>query len=565
MSFEINDEEVRRIERDVLDPFHLSLELFKHDHSDARLAALAAFDGMSLPWMISTSSGVEPTVTQRLLIKQYEDGLSQAMRWLTQKGQPTTLGNAITKELLAAGFEFVHHAGEYSNLADFHRLYSSNLMLASVDLVGKRVRFDHCSNDRGFESAMGFMTSVRHEKARAAESDQTILKGSPRAIVPFHLLRGMVHLSYPERLRANDPDFELPKPPSVIEAGTNLSGFSVEDLATYWAALSMWSTYALLYYLEYARTGIPQDRCMPTQLYSRTRYLSAMQANSGLDSEKVLAITNRLTYDYRTITPCIFQQPLLVDGSNIAWSPFVVILSRYDRNMLRLMARTPEHKALADNVIGGRERSMLRQLGSYLQTYGWSFKLNRRITDGSTEREIDLLGYSTTQQNTVLVVEWKTILTIDEVHEVRAATKELIRAQDQALKKIELLKRMTVSQKKAVYPFVEWDKVNQYVPLVVTPDAEPNETFDHNKVPSVSLATLQSFSKHRHLRSPLTLHEFAKTRSWNSEYNSFVHTHDDVRIGDYVYEIPILAEPEASPHRGGEQQIPAIACRNRQA
>jgi hypothetical protein len=207
------------------------------------------------------------------------------------------------------------------------------------------------------------------------------------------------------------------------------------------------------------------------------------------------------------------------------------------------MARTPELKHAADNLIGGRERPMLNCFGQRLQRFGWSYKLNKHIQHGVHGGELDLLGYTHNEPNAVAVVEWKSILAVDEIHEVRAATTELISAQDQVLDRVEILRTMPIDERRGLYPFVPWEKITRYVPLVVTKDIEPNHIYDQTKVPCLCVDNLIAFGRSQDSRSPSRLAKFAASRPWLQKYVDLHEEFREVQIGDYVYEIPVLVEP----------------------
>jgi hypothetical protein len=163
MAFESNETELRRIERDILDPFHSSLPLFQRDRSEARLGLLAAFDSMAFVSMVAQDMGREPDASSRQLEKKAEDGLAQAMRWVTHTEEKPFVSRKYSPGLLNDAGEALLHAADYANLADFHRLYGAKMVLAEVDEPRRRIRFRYERAELGFEAAMGFMSSVSHE------------------------------------------------------------------------------------------------------------------------------------------------------------------------------------------------------------------------------------------------------------------------------------------------------------------------------------------------------------------------------------------------------------------
>lgn len=367
MAFEANQDEFRRVEREILDPFHKTLALYGRDRAEARLGLLAAFDGLVLPSAIATISGRQPDASVRQLEKGFEDGLAQAMRWFTKPGEVATVSSQLAPGLLHDAGNFLMHAADYSNLVDFHRLYGAKLVLAEVDQPKQHIRFRYSDADRGFEAAMGFVSTMGHELARLEGDTGKLAKIHPANPIAYDLVGGMVRLRNPELLAANDPGFALPMPPKIIADEADLEGFTMREFAAFWRGLVHWSTHCLIIYVRSALSGRNQEECMPTQIVAIDQFHSAMTALSDLPTEKVARITERLAFDHRTRSPCMFQQPLLVDNARVAWSPNLIIHSRYDRNMLRPMTRTPELKGAADNLVGGRERLMLNAFGQRLQ------------------------------------------------------------------------------------------------------------------------------------------------------------------------------------------------------
>jgi hypothetical protein len=53
---------------------------------------------------------------------------------------------------------------------------------------------------------------------------------------------------------------------------------------------------------------------MPTQVVPVEQFHDTLVKLTGLLPEKVARIADRLSFDYRTKSPCIFQQPLLIGG-----------------------------------------------------------------------------------------------------------------------------------------------------------------------------------------------------------------------------------------------------------
>ena len=97
---------------------------------------------------------------------------------------------------------------------------------------------------------------------------------------------------------------------------------------------------------------------MPTQCEPKDNFLGGIGLLSGLDAGKTQAITDRLAWGNSIKRPNIPLQPLIVGPTTVTWSPRIIELSKYSRNMLKLMAKMGgPTKLVADNLIGRREGS----------------------------------------------------------------------------------------------------------------------------------------------------------------------------------------------------------------
>ena len=167
-------------------------------------------------------------------------------------------------------------------------------------------------------------------------------------------------------------------------------------------------------------------KLIPTQFHEYDQLNAILAQLSNIDIHKVVTISDRLHFNNATSWPDIHLQPLLRCGTFVAWSPSIIQSSSYMRNMLRLMARTPSLKTIADDVIGNREHAMLRSLGGSLSRRGkCDFKLNTRIESNGKSAEVDLVAYNKRNPTELLVVEGKTVLAVDEINEVDKATSEM--------------------------------------------------------------------------------------------------------------------------------------------
>jgi len=256
----------------------------------------------------------------------------------------------------------------------------------------------------------------------------------------------------------------------------------------------------------------------------------------------VARITDRLTYDCSNKKAQILLQPLIRLGGKVLWSPWVVRKSRHDRNILKLMARTPELKLISDNVVGQRERAFLNLIGRHLaKKSGYQYKINTDISNGVQFAEIDLLAYRTRVPQEVLIVEAKTILAVDETNEIADATDKLISAQRQVLSTLDILKALDVDRRRLLFRFVDWSKVSDYYPLVMTPDSHPNTLYSDQVVPHVTFASLANYVKPRDVSRPSRIWLTCRDKDWIKQRTPARHyAFKDVAVGNLTYSLPYV-------------------------
>ncbi|HMO35605.1 MAG TPA: hypothetical protein PKA06_06145 [Gemmatales bacterium] len=224
--------------------------------------------------------------------------------------------------------------------------------------------------------------------------------------------------------------FGLPQERINLPPSTSLCQFRLVEFDAFYQALRRWSfcsTYLFLSALT--KHGREQWYCVPTQVMQINHLINSLVQLADLYLDIVRSLVQFLKYDARTNAPDIFQQPLILGSDSVAWSAHLVQSSQYQRNMLKLLARTKTSERVAANLIGSnyRQKSMLNDIGVLLSQKGkCAFKLKTEIRAGNDKGEIDLLAYSTQYPEDVLLIEGKAVLGVDEINEVDAATKEMI-------------------------------------------------------------------------------------------------------------------------------------------
>jgi len=326
----------------------------------------------------------------------------------------------------------------------------------------------------------------------------------------------------------------------LLDESVEMGGFSFGEYKEFWLAIANWSNCLLLLYLRNATSGMRQEKCMPTQLLDEEDFILKIKDLSGLSKKTILIIINRLTYNWKNRKAEIFLQPFIRLNGKVLWSPLVIRKSRYERNILKLMSRTPELKDISDNIIGGREKKFLNLIGKDLsQKYGYQFKLNTCVSNKKQQAEIDFLAYRTKVSTEILIVEAKTILAVDETNEISDATKKLVAAQQQIEKAIIILKSLDQEKRQELFKFVNWSKVSDYYPIVMTPEGGPNTHYNDDDVPHISYTSLLTFGKLRVFSRPSKLWSFCKEKEWIKKRTPQEKCeYKDIKIRNVTYSLP---------------------------
>lgn len=301
---------------------------------------------------------------------------------------------------------------------------------------------------------------------------------------------------------------------------------------------------------------------MPTQVVLADQFLDSMTTLSGLSREVVSRITDRLTADRRTKNPDMYLQPLLRGVTSVAWSVRAVGLSMPQRNLLKLMARSNAHKALADRIIGDREKPLLVEVKRWLEAKGWATATNQELL-GTEDAEVDLLGWHWKHPDELLLIEAKALLQADEPNEVRSATEEMQHAQAQVDRLTRLLQQLPPAARTSQFPFVEWDKVDRWYGVVITPEGEPGLSYDHSRIPACAWETLRRRLSADEWRSPSRLWSAMRNRQWQDDIRAGQIEYDSIELAGITFEEPVILYSGADDPPGQQKRPRRTACRGR--
>jgi hypothetical protein len=138
-------------------------------------------------------------------------------------------------------------------------------------------------------------------------------------------------------------------------------------------------------------------------------------------------------------------------------------------------------------------------------------------------------------------------LAVDDVAEVQAATEQFKKAQAQLERASKILNSMPMDRKRFLFPFVDWDQVKIYRPLVITPDSSPLAEFAPGVVAVITLELVRTQFRSRDFKSPTAICEACKRKEWLKPFGlDGEDFYSSIRIGPVTYEFPARGERSES-------------------
>lgn len=531
----------------IIDSHYRALPIYSQPRPTALYGLLAAYDSHILTQMVVRDEmrGADFSPGQIQLFKSLGDGVTWALRWFLSTGQLVDPMPTSDEQAILEGARAIECGRKYSILTTMYSGLSQGIMTAEVLENATGLRFQYKQDYVAQFNGWGFVDSVVNDNVETTRQKKRKNAVAANAVTHIHKLKshrrnGRIVLDDPTELRSAaileyvnvicEPLHDFPSHEIV-------NGFSFRDFNQYWMALYAWSYAATELYLKAYHDGVPQEEAMPTQVVPRKHFIDAISAVSGLSHDIVSKITKMLQVDERSEKPDLFLQPLICGQDHIAWSAAIGQQSRFQRNLLKMMARSNEHKCLADNIIGAREAELLEKLRNRLESKGWQVATNQRIAIPD-QAEIDLVGVNWVYPTEILVVEAKAVLQADEPNEVRTTTKYLKGAQKQLERSIQLLCGMALNERKKKFPFVDWEKVRHWYGVVMTPETEVGFDFDHSLYPACSFRTLKHRLKARDWTSPFRIWSAMVNRDWLQSTRKARFDFEPINLAGITFEIP---------------------------
>jgi hypothetical protein len=202
---------------------------------------------------------------------------------------------------------------------------------------------------------------------------------------------------------------------------------------------------------------------------------------------------------------------------------------------------------IASKLIGEREIPAALRLGEVLASKTrrkWKSKAHpKSLKSGGLEGQIDLLAWTPSYPDEVLLIEYKATLEVAEDHEMDEATQEMMKGQEQLSRCVQILKTMSNQEKRAIYRFVDWEKVTAYYGVVVSSGGHPYRGYDHSVFPAISDRAFATRIESRDLTRPSRVWAAARERQWLGHYNHATFRPIPISIGVITYFVPALVMP----------------------
>ncbi len=541
---------LRRWEAD-LDSFHEQYELFHYEPTHATFATLAAIDMAFTGSMIDAAERSQDLLgTDAALATQrtQQEGFAQIFRWLCAKNGQLDAKVTHDPAIFRSVYDLLQHAQCYTDIADFHRMLNRGDCELEVQAEPPTCRFVPVRPTGSLCPSMGM-----HEDFLDLMRRKSQLLGSGRVKVTTAWVQAVVDQSrimvQSNSLVVTNPrafanlDFQqsisriVPQEEIACNKTTDCGGFTMEQFDRCWMVLLLWSTAVWFVFSRVARRVFPSVPAMAVQRVDRISLHALLAECAGVSESIAENVCSRLSFASETHNPDIQLTPLLQSEGMYLWSPGLIIMLRHQRNMLRLMARMPATKALADNAIGSREPAMISRVERKLQKYGFRTVTLRRWKSEDAEGEIDLLAWREAEDDGAIIIEAKACLRPDEINEVDALTQSADKAAAQLATSIAALKSNSQSEHRFV-PEMPALLTSKLRPIVLFLEGSPSNRYTHSDVPAVNLRGFLDRFRSSDFRSAERLWEAAKEKRWLPKVSPASTQWLDVKVGKVTYKLP---------------------------
>jgi hypothetical protein len=413
------------------------LKIFQSDRAAALLKLVtAADDRMRLAFF----SGVPVEAQLLTAVRPAQQGLNYGVRWINRrcKWSNSHIPEFVNEADAIEGVELLNYADAYDSavlaFTNFHRgLYKP--FLAARD---PRITFQFSSEESDLDDTEKRAYELEEFFAMPPEFSKDELS------MPFSKLISMIPTKAEKQegdrvsFRVNGElievlrevaESEMKMNPADIPVFWKFSGIPYENIRLYRGTLS-----ALSYAHEFLHRSQIVSEIVGLGISSLAFRMSVTELNqrisilSGLDERVVERISQMFTFDGSIEHLDPICQPLLLANkrAEIIVPRAYVYASKWERNLLKLLAKNPLTKSEYDSFSSSKEEIAFDTLVPYIKGFGIVVKARVNIiSNGKLVTDVDLLLFDP-RDHLLLVVQHKWLIEPDSVNESKDCDQELL-------------------------------------------------------------------------------------------------------------------------------------------
>lgn len=418
---------IREIEK-IIDNHHKTAAALQHKRGTALLYALRIFeDACRLAGTTEINMGGDD-LDHFMLIRDQLDSLRTAVLWIFDECEYDPAENIDTtlKEKICYEFADLHfnHAKPYYVLCGAYISYSRKRSTATYIKNTKQVIFNENNSDSGvfitdvnetlaFDNHPGLSLEDRFEiVAQEKELQKSInfVDGHIRYVINYSIWAAF---RLPVQ-RQWDFSSELP-----IE--WEFDKFTLKGYRNFWITLATYCSIHMFACLHSDSVGAAAEDAVIVR--SRDEYIRLLHPYSSLDMKEFESIFDFLIYENDIKNNDVILQPFIpLNGTLLALTPHLLLVSRPERNLITLIHKKKDHQYF--DLTNQREQLMLNELSSAISTKTELAIITNKELPGDLP-DIDYALYDM-PNHTVLLCELKWLIEPDSVQEVCAREAELL-------------------------------------------------------------------------------------------------------------------------------------------
>jgi hypothetical protein len=282
-------------------------------------------------------------------------------------------------------------------------------------------------------------------------------------------------------------------------------------------------------------TGAVSSLALRMQL---TDLNSIVAAVAEMPAPKVAEISALLTYDGSLAVPVICQPLFKPNSKEVIIPRAFTLASRFERNLMKLLARHPSTKKAYSKFSSNKEGVALPRVQKFLEKRGMVTRLNIELKEsGKMLTDIDVLAFDR-EDGTLLIIQHKWLIEPDSVNESKDADKELENGIEQARKVLRFLSA-SPAQSRSVMPELPPDGPARLRAIVVCKGLEPSGFLLEREVPVVTERWFEEEIASLRLGA---LYDKAILRPDRTKIaQEFGEISMKIKIGEYKLSIPAIA------------------------